>query len=143
MAGASPAGGQEWQCPPDFRLYSPPDFFLASPPTEFLWEEEVDVFRQKKNVKACGFGQKKPRISAKTFFFGDHLILGGKFVISARKSLRISAKTIFFNFGDLLFLGGKFVISASKSPFAPPPISRIWRRPWSVVSGQLSVVSGF
>ena len=75
-----------------------------------------------------------------SFFFGDHLLLVGKFVISARKTfgfrrrpfffwkspafgrkirdfgqknLRISAKTFFF--GDHLLLVGKFVISAGKS----------------------------
>ena len=47
------------------------------------------------------------------FFFGDHLLLVGKFVISAGKSVRISAKTFFF--GDHLLLVGKFVISARKS----------------------------
>ena len=52
--------------------------------------------------------RKSLRISAKTFFFGDYQLLAGKFVISARKSLRISAKTCFF-FGDHLLLAGKDV----------------------------------
>ena len=97
--------------------------------------------------------RKSLRISAKTFFFylfiyffGDHLFLGGKFVISARKSLRISAKT-FFLFIYLFFwrspvFGRKICDIGQKKPsdfgenlcpphlnFAPPPISRSWRRP--------------
>ena len=59
--------------------------------------------------------RKSLRISAKTFFFGDHLLLVGKFAISVRKSLRISAKTFFLFFGDHLLLVGKFAISVRKS----------------------------
>ena len=84
---ASPAGGQGRLCPPDFR-FCPPDFFVA-PPRYFFGRKKL-VFLGGKNVKICDFGQKK------NFFFGDHLLLVGKSVISARKSLRISAKTFFF-----------------------------------------------
>ena len=93
-SGASPAEGQGGQCPSDFR-FCPPDFFLA-PPTVFLWDEEFGVFGRKKRLKVALSARKSLRISAKTFFvffFGDHLLLVGKFVISARKSLLISAKT--------------------------------------------------
>ena len=55
------------QCPPDFR-FCPPDFFLA-PLTEFFWEEEVDVFRRKKTLKFVILARKNLRISAKTFLF--------------------------------------------------------------------------
>ena len=51
------------------------------------------MFLGGKNVKICDFGQKKPSEFGEDLFFGDHLLLVGKFVISARKSLRISAKT--------------------------------------------------
>ena len=95
------------------------------------------MFLGGKNVKISDFGEKKPSdfgedlfffgdhllfvgkfvISAKTFFFffffGDHLLLVGKSVISAKKSLRMSAKIFFF--GDHLLTVGKFVISARKS----------------------------
>ena len=45
--------------------------------------------------KICDFGQKKPSDFGEDlfFFFGDHLLLIGKFVISTRKSLPILAKT--------------------------------------------------
>ena len=46
--------------------------------------------------KICDFGQKMPSDFGKDlffFFFGDHVFLGGKVVILARKCLRISAKT--------------------------------------------------
>ena len=46
-----------------------------------------------KNDKICDFGQKKPSDFGRPFFFGDHLLLVGKFVISARNSLRTLAKT--------------------------------------------------
>ena len=131
--GASPAGGQGGQCLPDFRFY-PPDFFL--PPTVFFGRKKL-LFLGGKNVKICDFGQKKPLDFGEDlfFFFENHLLLVGKFVISARKSLRISAKTFFFIFGDHLLLIEKFVISARKSlrisakTFAPlililPPRSR-------------------
>ena len=101
------------------------------------------MFLGGKNVKICDFGEKKPSDIGEDLFF-SHLLLVEKFVNSARKSLRISAKTSFF--GDHLLLVGKFVISARKSlrisakTFAPPdfnfapPISRSWRRPWPLVS---------
>ena len=51
------------------------------------------MFSGGKNVKICNFGQKKPSDFGEDLFFRDHLLLVGKFVISARKSLRILAKT--------------------------------------------------
>ena len=71
----------------------PPDFFLA-PPRYFFGRKKL-VFLGGKNVKICDIRQKKPSDFGEdlSFFFGDHLLLVGKFVISARKSLRISAKT--------------------------------------------------
>ena len=96
-----------------------PEFFLA-PPMVFFWEEEVGSFWAEKTLKfaisarkslrisaktfffwrspafgrkICDFGQKKPSHFGEDLFFGDHLLLVGKFVISAGKSLRISAKT--------------------------------------------------
>ena len=80
--------------PPPIFVFapSPPIFFL--PPTVFfLGEEEVGVFGRKKRSNLAILAGKSLRISAKIFLFGDHLLLVGKFVISARKSLRISAKT--------------------------------------------------
>ena len=106
------------QCHPNFR-FCPPDFFLA-PHGIFLGERSW-----------CFWAEKTL-----------------KFAISARKSVRMSAKTFFLIFfffisGDHLLLVGKFVISARKSlrisgkTFAAlililpplPPISRSWRRP--------------
>ena len=90
---ASPAGGQRGQCPLDF-CFCPPDFFLALPRC-FFGRKKL-VFLGGKNVKICDFGQKKPSDFGEDLFFflfRDHLLLVGKFVISARKSLRISAKT--------------------------------------------------
>ena len=64
-------------------------------------------FRVEKTLEFAILARKSLRISAKTFFFEDHLLLVGKFAISARKSLRISAKT----FAPLLLI-------------LPPPRSR-------------------
>ena len=88
--GASPAGGQGGQCPPDFR-FCPSDLFLAPPRYFFKL-----VFLGGKTLKFAILARKSLRISAKTFFFGDYLLFGGKVAISARKSLRISAKTFAF-----------------------------------------------
>ena len=79
LPGASPGGA----LPPDFRFCPPPpppppDLFLA--PHGIFWGE-----------RSCCFWPEK------TF----------EFVISASKSLRISAKTFFFFFGDHLILAGK------------------------------------
>ena len=73
-------------------MFLPLDFFLA-PPRYFFGRKKL-VLLGGKNVKICDFGQKKPSDCGEDlFFFGDHLLLVGKFVISARKNLRISAKT--------------------------------------------------
>ena len=56
-----------------------------------------------KNVKICDFGLKKPSD------FGKDLFSLLKFVISAKKSLRFSAKTFFFGGGDHLLLARKNV----------------------------------
>ena len=112
---------QRGQCPPDFFL-ALHGIFLGRRKLVFLGGKNVKIcnFGQKKPWdfgedlffwrspsfcrKICDFGQKKPSDFG-NFFFGGHLLLVGKFVISARKSLHISAKI-----------------------FAPP-ISRSWRRP--------------
>ena len=46
---------------------APPIFFL--PPTEFFWEEEVAVIGRKKTLKFAISARKSLRISAKTFFY--------------------------------------------------------------------------
>ena len=51
------------------------------------------MFLGGKNIKIYLFGQKKPSDFGEDLFFGDHLLSVRKFVISARKSLRILAKT--------------------------------------------------
>ena len=60
--------------------------------------------------------RKSLRISAKTFFFGDHLLLVGKFAISVRKSLRISAKTFFSFFWRSPAFGRKICDFGQKKP---------------------------
>ena len=79
--------------PPPIFVFAPPDFFLAHP--WYFFGRKKLVFLDEKNVKICDFGQKKPSDFGEDlfFFFGDHLLLVGKFMISAKKSLRISAKT--------------------------------------------------
>ena len=132
------AGGQ---CPPIFVFASPINFL---PPTVFFWEEKVAFFCRKKRWNLWFPSEKAFRFRRRPFFFffffGDHLVLAGKFTISARKSLRISVKTFFF--GDHLLLAGKkrwnfgqkkpSEIGENLCPtdfnFAPP-ISRSWRRP--------------
>ena len=111
----------------------PPDFRFCPPiyflpPHGIFW---VVVFGRKKTSKFVISARKSIRISAKTFFTL-------KFVISARKSLRISAKTFFF-FGDHLIFtetspqsnsGLMIKLCPPDFNFAPP-ISRSWRRPCS------------
>ena len=85
--------------PPRFSLLPPR--FISCTPTVFFWEEEVVFFLAGKNVEICDLRQKKPSDFSEDLlfffvFFGDHLVLAGKFAISARKSLRTSAKTFFF-----------------------------------------------
>ena len=58
-------------CPPDLFL-APPDLFLA-PPTEFCWEEKSSWFWPKKTFEFVILARKSLPILAKTFF-GDHLI---------------------------------------------------------------------
>ena len=65
----------------------PPIFFL---PLRYFFGRKKLLFLGGKNVKICDFGQKKPSdfgedLFFSFFFFGDHLLLVGKFVISARK----------------------------------------------------------
>ena len=89
------SGGAGGAMPPNFCSCPPPsDFFLAPPHGIFLGGKSC-CFWAKKTLKFAISARKKPWISAKTFFFyffGDHLLLVGKLVISARKNLRISAK---------------------------------------------------
>ena len=100
---------------PHFRFCPPPRFF-SCPPTEFCWEEEVDVIRRKK-VKTYDFGQKNPRISAKTsffFFFWRSPVFGRKICDFGQKKPS--------DFGENL--------CPPDLNFAPPPpISQSWRRP--------------
>ena len=95
--------------------FCPPDFFLA--PTVFLGGRSW-CFWVEKTLKVAISARKSLRISAKTFFFffyGDHLLLAEKFVISARKSLRISAKTFFFCLRSPAF-GLKICVFGQKKP---------------------------
>ena len=113
VPSASPAGGQGGNAPPIFFLLPPRNFF-GRKKLMFFGGKNVKIydFGQKKPSRPffffwtspVFFGQKKPSdFGEDIFFFGDHLYLGGKCVISARKSLRISAKTFFF-FGDHQYL---------------------------------------
>ena len=81
--GASPAGGA---MTPRIFVFAPPDFFLA-PHGIFLGGRSWCFWAEKTLKFAISV------IICDTFFFGDHLFLVGKFMISARKSLRLSAKT--------------------------------------------------
>ena len=133
--------------PPRFSFLPPR--FLTCPPRYFFGRKKL-VFLggiKRKNLrfrpeKTFGFRQ---RFFFLFFIFADHLLLVVKFVISAKKSLRISAKTFFF--GDHLLLVGKFVILGRKSLrisakiFAPlililpPRFREAWRclcREWRI-----------
>ena len=88
------SGGAGGLCPPIF-VFPPPRIFFLPPPRYFLGGRSW-CFWAEKTLKFAISARKNPRISAKTFFFGDHLLLVGKFVILSGKSLRISAKTLFF-----------------------------------------------
>ena len=115
--------------------FCPPDLFLA-PPTVFCWEIKV--------ANICDFAQKAFGFRRRPFFFLEITCFWPektlKFVISARKSLRISAKTFFFfnspdfhwNFASIQFRNDKnlgqvnagFQLSPPDFNFAPPPRSR-------------------
>ena len=88
------SGGQGGQCPPIFVFDSPPPIYFL-PSTVFFGEEKVAVFGRKKRLNFLF----RPE---KALDFGENLFLRSpelfKFVFSARKSLRISAKTFFFFF---------------------------------------------
>ena len=83
--------------PPDFR-FCPPRFFSYPPHGILLswcfWAEKTLKFAISPQKKPSDFGE--DLFFFFFFFFGDHLLLVGKYAISARKSLRISAKTFFF-----------------------------------------------
>ena len=107
-SGASPVGGQGGNAPQIFVFAPPPDFFLP-PHGMFL------------GGRSCFFGAEKTL----------------KFVISARKSLRILAKTFFFRspaFGRKICDFGQKKPSEIGENLCPldfnfaPPISRSWRR---------------
>ena len=86
------SGGTGGNAPPDFRFF-PPDFFLA-PHGIFLGGRSW-CFWAEKMLKFAISARKSLRISAKTFFFFPFWRspdFGRKFVISARKSFRISAR---------------------------------------------------
>ena len=74
--GASPAGGQGGQCTPDFRFCPPPPNFFLAPHGIFL--EEVWCFWAEKTLKFAISARKSLRILAKTLFFLDHLLFGRK-----------------------------------------------------------------
>ena len=88
--GASPAGGQGGNAP--WISFLTPQFFFLSPHGIFLGGRSW-CFLAEKTLKLAISARQSLRISAKTFFFWDLLLLGGKLVISPRKSHRISAKT--------------------------------------------------
>ena len=111
------SGGQGEHCPPDFRFCPPPPDLFVAPHGIFL------------GGKSCCFWPEKPF----------------EFVISARKSLRISAKTFFFwrspdfhwNFTLIQFRNNESLGQVQRwfSALPPnfnfaPPISRSWWRPW-------------
>ena len=91
-AGASPAGGQRGKAPPIF-VFVPPRYFFGRKKLLFFGQKKPSDFGE--DLFFFDFGLKKPSDFGEDlfFFFGDHLLLVGKFMISARKSLRISAKT--------------------------------------------------
>ena len=110
--------------PPRFSFLPPPpppDFFLA-PHGVFLGGRSW-CFWAEKTLKFAISARKRLRISAKTFFWR-----------SPAFGRKIRVFFFFFFVGDHLLLVGKFVISTRKSlrisakTFAPP-ISRSWRRP--------------
>ena len=113
--------------PPRFS-FLPPDLFLA-PPRYFFGRKKL-FFLAGKNVEICDFRQKKPSDFGEDFlfsffFFGDHLVLAGKFAISARKSLRTSAKNFFLEITcfwpekNAKILARKGLRKSAKT-FAPP-----------------------
>ena len=99
-----------------FSFLPPPNFFLG-PPRNFFGRKKL-LLLDGKNVKICDFGQKKPSDFGEDLFFGDHLLLVGKFAISVRKSLRISAKTFFsfFFFWRSFAFGRKLCNFSQKKP---------------------------
>ena len=143
-------GGRGALPPPIFVFAPLPPIYILSP-TVFFGEEKVAFFGRKKRLnlwlrleKAFGF-RRSPLFFFFFFFFFLEIIWfwpekAFKFVISARKSLRNSAKTIFFVFGDHLIFTETSPQSDSgimKKLCPPdfnfaPPISRSWRRPWCV-----------
>ena len=80
--------------PPRFSFLPPQ--FISCPPHGIFFGGRSCFFWPETTLKFVISVRKSLQISAKTFFFGDHLILVGIFAISGRKSLRISAKTFFF-----------------------------------------------
>ena len=82
--GASPAGGQWGQCPPDFR-FCPPDFFLA-PHGIFLGGKSCCHWAEKK-LKFTFSVRKSLWISAKTFFFWRSPAFGRKICDFGQKNL--------------------------------------------------------
>ena len=94
------SGGGRGGIPLPTFLFAPPIYFL--PPTAFFGRKKL-LFLAGKNVKICDFGQKKLRISAKTFslFLGDHLIFTETSPQSSLKLMKIWVK---FNSGFQLCL---------------------------------------
>ena len=100
--------------PPDFR-FCPPDFFLT--PHGFFFKL---VFLGGKNVEICNFGQKKPSDFGEDlcffcFFFGDHLLFGGKIAISARKIFGFRRRPFFFFWEITCFLAEKLRFRREKA----------------------------
>ena len=96
----------------------PSQFLFLPPPHGIFLGGRSWCFWAKKTLKFAISARKSLRIAAKTFFFffGDHLLLVGKFVISARISLRISAKTSFFFFWRSPAFGRKICNFGQKKP---------------------------
>ena len=73
-----------------------PPIFVFAPPRCFFGRKKL-LFLAEKNVKICDFGQKKPLDFGEDLFFLEITCFWSektlKLVISARKSLRKSAKT--------------------------------------------------
>ena len=103
--------------------FLPPRLF-SCPPGYFFGRKKLMFFGRKK-VKTCDFGQKKPRISAKTFFFWRSPVFGRKICDFGQKKPS--------DFGEDLFFWRSF--GFRRKPLPPdlnfaPPISGGSRKFW-------------
>ena len=92
------SGGGRGGNAPRFSFLPPSPPRIFSCPLRHFFGRKKLVFLGGKNVKICDFGQKKPSDFGEDLFFwrSTYCFLAGKFVMSAKKSLWISAKTFFF-----------------------------------------------